>query len=207
MVGNGHSVCVAAEISENILGAAEWRFAVHDPVLTVEFTDEGMKSFRVGKMLQFAVEADLTLGKRVLQSILDLPSKDPSQHILRQKESIAWIGTHPALMVERQSSGGNDAVDVWMVLHGLSPGMEHAEKADSGTEAIRIAGDFNEGLCAGPEQEIVNDLLVLQCQGTEFVRQGEDNMRVRHRQQITRPCLDPAVSCIGLTPRAVPVTT
>jgi hypothetical protein len=39
------------------------------------------------------------------------------------------------------------------------------------------------------------------------VWQGEDNMRVRHRQQIARTRLDPAVPRIGLTPRAMPVAT
>jgi len=41
-----------------------------------------------------------------------------------------WIHDDPTLMVERQTAGGNDAVDVRMVLHFLSPGMEHAEEAD-----------------------------------------------------------------------------
>jgi hypothetical protein len=47
MVGNGYSMSVAAEIAENILRAAEWPLAVDDPVLTVEFSDEGTKSLRL----------------------------------------------------------------------------------------------------------------------------------------------------------------
>ncbi len=46
-VGNGLSMGVAAEISENIFRAAEGPFAVHDPVVGIEFADEGVKSLRV----------------------------------------------------------------------------------------------------------------------------------------------------------------
>ena len=35
----------------------------------------------------------------------------------------------------------------------------------------------------------------------------EDHMCVRHRQQIARTRFDPAVPCIGLTARAMPVAT
>lgn len=44
VVGNGYSMGVAAKVAENMLGAAEWPFDVQDPLLAVEFADEGMKS-------------------------------------------------------------------------------------------------------------------------------------------------------------------
>ena len=43
MVGNGHSMCVAAEIFENMFRAAEWALAVDDPIFTVEVVNEGIK--------------------------------------------------------------------------------------------------------------------------------------------------------------------
>ena len=49
-----------------------------------------------------------------------------------------------------------------MVLEFLTPGMEHAEEADFGAQMAGIASDFEQGLGAGPEQEIINDFLVLQ---------------------------------------------
>ena len=41
MVGDGDSMSIAAEIAENIFRAAEWALAVDDPVVTVEFANEG----------------------------------------------------------------------------------------------------------------------------------------------------------------------
>lgn len=47
MVGNGHSMRVATEIFENMLGAAEWPFAVNHPIVAVEIANEGMKRLRL----------------------------------------------------------------------------------------------------------------------------------------------------------------
>jgi len=99
MVGNGHSMGIAAEISKNIFRAAKWRFAVNHPVVAEELVDEGLKSLRVRKMLQFAVKADFAFGESVLESVFDFPSKNLSEHRLGQKEP--RICRHPALMVER----------------------------------------------------------------------------------------------------------
>ncbi len=49
-------------------------------------------------------------------------------------------------MIEGQSAGGPDAVDVGMMLHGLGPGLEHAEEADLRAEAFGIAGYFDSAL-------------------------------------------------------------
>ena len=75
-----------------------------------------MKRLRVRKMLQLAVEADFAFGESVLQSFPEFGSKYSLQHLFREKEAIAWIHAHPALMIEGQSARGNDAVDVRMVI-------------------------------------------------------------------------------------------
>lgn len=95
-------------------------------------------------MLQFAVKADFAMGESVVEGILHLPSKHPLEHLLRQKEPVARICRHPALMIEGQSAGGNDAVHVGMMLQGLGPGMEHTEEADLRAEALGIAGNFDQ---------------------------------------------------------------
>ena len=39
MVGNGHSMRVAAEIFEDLLRPAKWLFAVNDPMVAVEVSE------------------------------------------------------------------------------------------------------------------------------------------------------------------------
>jgi hypothetical protein len=47
VVGNGHTMGVAAEIFENLFRAAERALAIDHPILTVEVANEGMKHLRV----------------------------------------------------------------------------------------------------------------------------------------------------------------
>jgi hypothetical protein len=39
------------------------------------------------------------------------------------------------------ASAGNDAVQVGMVVQGLSPGMQHGDRSDLGAEVARVGGD------------------------------------------------------------------
>ncbi len=205
MVGNGHSMGVAAEIPENIFRAAEGPFAVDDPVVAEESGDEGMKSLRVRKMLQFAMEADFPFGESVLEGIFDLPSKDLSEDLLRQKEPATRICRHPVLTVERQSAGGNDAVHVWMMLHGLRPGMEHAEEADFGAESLGIAGNFDQCFRTEAQEHCVDELLVLQCELGQGPGHSENDVSIGDGKKFFLPRLNPADSGVGLTLRTSPM--
>lgn len=101
MVGNGHSMGVAAEIFENLLRPAEWAFAVNHPMGAVEIVNEGAKCLRIRKMLQFSVKADFPSIKSFFEGIYNLSPKDLPQCIFRKKESILWIRRHPPLVIKR----------------------------------------------------------------------------------------------------------
>ena len=60
-----------------------------------------------------------------------------------------------------KSAGRNHAMDMWVKLELLVPGMLHAEEADLSTEMSGIAGDFQKCFGTGPEQQIIDDLGVL----------------------------------------------
>jgi len=101
MVGNGHSMSIAAKIFENLLRPAERAFAVNHPIVVVEVTDEGMEGLCIRKMLQLPVKTDLAVSKSFFKGIYDLSSKNLPEYPLRQKEAIARICRHPALMIKR----------------------------------------------------------------------------------------------------------
>jgi hypothetical protein len=58
---------------------------------------------------------------------------------------VAWI----------EAAGGNDAVEVRMQAHVLSPGVQNAEEADPGSEMPGIGCDFKHGLSDDAEKQIV----------------------------------------------------
>ena len=78
--------------------------------------------------------------------------------------------------------------------------MEHAEETDLGTEMPWIAGDFKQSLCAGVEEQVVDEPLVLQCERSQFPRQGEDGMYVASGQKLAFARLGASVGarCPGI---------
>jgi hypothetical protein len=83
--------------------------------------------------------------------------------------------------------------------------MEHAEEADFGAQMAGIASDFEQGLGAGPEQEIVDDFLVLQGQRGEPSRKSEDDMNIEGGQEFAAARLQPPIASWGLTLGTVPI--
>jgi hypothetical protein len=90
----------------------------------------------------------------------------------------------PSGAVEGEATARHDAVDVRMVLEVLSPGMEHAEQTDVGTQMLRVASDFEQRGSTGTEEQIVEQPLVLQHKRGQLMRQSEDDMEVGHGQQL-----------------------
>ena len=119
-----------------------------------------------GFLLAEPFEASWKQKFAVTESLLDpgdeLATKDAAQDFYRQEEGITWV--HPALVIGRETAGGDHAVDVRVMLEILSPGVEHTEETDLCTKVLWIGCDLQQGGGAGAEQEVVNDVLVLESQ-------------------------------------------
>src|ERR1017187_5953418 len=120
-----------------------------------------------------------------------------------QKESARRV--NPPGTIEGKAAGGNDVVYVGMNLEVLPPCMEHAEESDARSQVLGIASQFEQGSRAGAEEQIVEQPLVLEDQSAEFVRQSEDDVEMRHRQQFSRPRGQPFCAHVALALRAVPI--
>jgi hypothetical protein len=105
------------------------------------------------------MEVQSAFGESALQRSDELAAKNPSQNRKRKKE--AATGTAPTVVVGGESAGGDHTMDMRMMLQLLIPGVEDAEETDLGAQVPRMARDFQQGLGAGAEQQIVENLLVL----------------------------------------------
>jgi hypothetical protein len=85
--------------------------------------------------------------------------------------------------------------------------MEHAPKADLGAERLRTGGNLRQGLSAGLKQQVIDGSVVLQRQRGQFLRQGEDHVKIADAEQFVRARGEPAVAGVGLALGAVPVAT
>jgi hypothetical protein len=80
VIGDGHAVGVAAEITENLLGTAEGRLTVDHPVPSKERTEEGSEGLAFRQRLEMAVEAQSAVGKSRSESLDKLAAEDSPQH-------------------------------------------------------------------------------------------------------------------------------
>ena len=84
--------------------------------------------------------------------------------------------------------------------------MQDAEEPDLSAEMFGIPGDLEQSLGAGAKQKAVDLALILQRQRSQFMRQREDDMDVRHGQEVPAARLEPAVAGVCLALRTMPVS-
>src|SRR5216684_8345714 len=106
------------------------------------------------------MELELVLKKELLQSGCELAPENATQRGDGQEESSR--GGDPSGPVRCKTTSGNNVMYVRMMLKVLSPSVEHAKKPDVCTQMLRVAGQFEQRRCAGSEQQIVKQPLVLQ---------------------------------------------
>jgi len=109
-------------------------------------------------------------------------------------------------VIRSETTGRNDAMDMRMKLQALIPTVEHAEKADLGTEVSRIAGDLKQGLGAGLKEQVVDEPFVLQRERGHLPRQSEHGMDVASGQQFPLARLEPASARVALASRAMAIS-
>src|SRR6266487_5200925 len=68
--------------------------------------------------------------------------------------------------------------------------MEHTEETNLGSKVPGIAGDLQQSCSTGLKQQVIDQTLVLQCQRSQFPRQGEDHMHVAGGQQLPLSCME-----------------
>jgi hypothetical protein len=111
-------------------------------------------------------------------------TRDPAicaarEHAHGQEET--GTASDPARAVERGAAARHHAMNVRMVLQGLTPGMEHRGNTDLRAQMLWIGGDGGERLSDGAEQDRIDGGLVLEGDLARQHRQGEDDVEVRHR--------------------------
>jgi hypothetical protein len=126
------------------------------------------------------MELKLVLCDELLQSIDQLAAEDSTECLDGQEESTRRID--PSGTIEGQAAAGNDVVDMGMMLEVLTPGMEHSEESDVGSQVPGIARQFEHRLGAGAVEQIVELSLVLEDKSGKLVRQSKDDVECMVRR-------------------------
>ena len=141
-----------------------------------QLAEPGGEDLRLSEPLQIAIEAEFSVAAGALQGSHELTAKNPAQYLDGKKERVA--GMDPVGVIQRESTGGDHAMDMGMMLKVLSPGVEHAEETDLGAQMSGIASHFEQGCSAGAKQQVTDELLVLQGEWCQFPRQSENDVHV-----------------------------
>src|SRR5450631_1536973 len=200
VVGDGHAMGVAAEVAQNMFGATEGRLGVDVPVLAAKLLNQLIKHRRITEGSCWTSEVEQALAVEVAESGEELLTEDSAQNGNRQQEH-RMAGMNPAPVIGRQSAAGNDCVYMVMGQQVGSPGVQDGEESDLCAEAFGIGSDFEQCLGTGIEQQIEKRSARSQCQGVQFVGQGEDNMEVVGVQEIALLNLEPSPASLRLTLR------
>ena len=78
-----------------------------------------------------------------------------------------------------------------MVEKSLSPGMEHREESDLRAQMLGVGRNGAQRLANGPEQNVVDDVLILQSKGCDRLRQSEDHMKILGVEKLGSTIIQP----------------
>lgn len=122
-----------------------------------------------------------------------------------QEEGVFRV--NPALMVSRESPGGNQAVYVRMQEQVLAPRMQNADETDVRSQLLGVRGHFQHGGRARAKEQIVDDSSVAPAEAVEFVWKREDYMKVRDVEEFLFTRIQPPLAGLRLALWTMPIAT
>src|SRR5450432_1257120 len=192
---------IAAEVPEDLFGAAEGTLGIDDPVGLVE-ASSSTTGRPVGQIV-----AKGAVANGFLEGGEELAAKEGPEDA-HGKEEI-WLGGDPAASVERQPTTGDEAMGVRVKLELPSPGVQDGRdpRLDLGAEPLGIASQGRDGSGGGLEQDVEHYGWALAAKLAQIGRQREDQVKVWYRQNAVEAGLDPSGLREGLALGAVAIST
>jgi hypothetical protein len=105
-----------------------------------------------------AGEDKIACFKAFLEGVQEFAPEHLGQNLYGTEE--LFPGRNPVIPLRRQSSSGNNTMDMRMAHEVLSPGVQDCYEADPCAEMLWIVGEFYKGLGDRAKEKIVDDLLI-----------------------------------------------
>src|SRR5450755_1946349 len=172
MVGNRHAVRVASQILEDPFGSAKRWLDVNDPFDGLGLLAQELELGRVSERMEFAMEAEQPLAECGSERLQENLPEAATEHAHGQEEGGLTAGD-PAGAVGRDAAARHDAMQVWMQMQILTPGVKHCQEADGSTQQPRVCCGFQQSSRGGVKEDVVNRFGILQRQPANLLRQCE----------------------------------
>jgi len=118
VIGNGHAMRVAAQITERVFGSAERTLGIDHPVGAEQGSQHGGERRQRLERRKATVKFEPAGGMQFPQTGGELPAKDTAEDLDGQKE--AGRRSDPPGVIGRQSAGRNDTVDMRVMASTLT---------------------------------------------------------------------------------------
>lgn len=200
-IADGDAVRVARQVSEHLGGTAEGALGIHVPLRPAGFAHEARERGAVAVDGHLAVELEFALVVERLESVAVFTAED--QRKSPHSEEVVGLESAPTPAVGGKSPAGDDAMQVVMVEEVLAPRVQ--DGGDARTHGELVAGELHERGAGRFEEQAVHGAGVLRDESVERVRQREDDVEVRHRQQVFFLPVEPLVGVGALAARTMPV--
>ena len=182
LVGDGDPMRVPTDVIEHLVGPGEGWLGVDHPVGLPGGLEMGGKVLPIVEGVECAGEVQLAGLERLAHGVEQQPANEPGEHPDREEEPGA--ARHPLRTIGRESPAGDHAVEVGMMHQGLAPGVEHRKEPDLGAQMTGIRRDGPQRLGDRPEEEAIDDGLVLVGDGGDRRGHREDDVEVVDGEQV-----------------------
>jgi hypothetical protein len=118
VIGNGHSVRVASQISQGMLSTAKGTLGINDPIGTEQTTQQSGDGTRLLEMRKLAVKAESAGGVQQAQAGDELTPEYAAENFDGQEEIVPR--RNPAAVVWGKTAGRDYAVDMRMMAPALT---------------------------------------------------------------------------------------
>ena len=204
-VGDRHAVGVTTEISKYLCWAAEWLLGVDDPIDAPHGRELRGKYRRVGERREITKEAEIASSESRGQSFEEQTPKEKRKRLDRQKK--VGAACDPTCPIGCDTAARDNTVQMRVMGQSLTPAVQNGKTTDPGPEAARVRCQRRHRLCSGPEQNRIDELLILESDCCDRLGQCEDDVEIGNRQQLGLARGNPGRAGRSLTLRAMPVTT
>jgi len=204
VVGDGDAVRVASQVLQDMRRVTRF-FGVDHPFLLAQRRQQAQPRRGLRQVPAATRQGQLASAIEVLEPLKVEAPKASREHPHREEE----VGPtrHPARPLWSQAPGGQDAVQVRVVLESATPRVEDRHATDLGAQMRGIAGDVQEALGHGAKEQAVERARIGEDQWAEVLRQGKNRMRVGRVQNFALPVSQPSGSGHALAFWAMPVAT
>ena len=184
VVGDGHSEDVGSQIPGCFL-ARSYGLAVNHPVL----------------LPHCGVHLEEKIG--LFELIAELGPEENGEGLLGKEEIVP--ARNPLAPITREPPAGNEVVDVRVVSHVPSPGLQDAHHADDSPYEPRISSERLQCSSRTAKEDIVEGLLMAARESPQLIGESEGDHEVDDREEQIPLTGQPLLGLMILTFGAVPV--